>query len=226
MTDFDFSAYLVTLKLASVTTVILLAVGIPLGWWLARSRSWLSRVLEALVLLPLVLPPTVVGFYLLLLLGPSGPVGAIVDAWNLEPLVFSFQGLVIGSFVYSLPFVLQPITSGFALQSAKMMDAAAVLRASSTDAFISVAIPMNRTGIITAAILGFAHTIGEFGVVLMIGGAIPGKTRVLSVAIFSYVEAMEYGQAHRMAITLVVFAFATLMMVNLINKPSRRADVH
>jgi molybdate transport system permease protein len=226
MTGSDLSAAFLTFKLAVLATGILLLVGIPLGWWLARSRSWISHGVGIVTLLPVALPPSVLGFYLLLAFGPDGPAGKILHAVNLPPLVFSFQGLLVGAVIASLPFVVQPIRSGFAAQGERIMEAAMVLRASPLDAFVTVALPMNRMGIGTAAVLGFAHTIGEFGVMLMIGGAIPGKTRVLSVAIFNHVESMEYGSAHLLALMLVAFAFASLALVYVFNRQGGRRHEH
>ncbi len=221
MNVLDLQACWLTVKLAVVSTIALLLIGVPLGWWLARDRSLFGRVAGAVVSLPLVLPPTVIGFYLLLLLGPKGPIGHVAEALNFGPLVFSFEGLVIGSIVYSLPFVVSPIRSGFASIQAAQMEAAAVLRASPLDRFFTIAIPMNRTGLLTATALGFAHTIGEFGVVLMIGGSIPGETRVLSVAIFERVEGMDYAGAHVLAAAMLSFSFLILIALQFVN---RRAE--
>jgi molybdate transport system permease protein len=209
----DLVALWVTLRLAAVTTALLLLLGTPLAWWLARSRARGKPVVEALVALPLVLPPTVLGFYLLVMLGPQGWVGALVEGLGGPRLVFSFSGLVIGSLLYSLPFVVQPLQNAFALLGRAPLEAAASLRASPLDRFFSVALPQARAGYITAATLGFAHTLGEFGVVLMIGGNIPGHTQVLSTAIYSHVEALEYASAHRLAAGLLGFAFVALLLV-------------
>ncbi|GHT83274.1 molybdenum transporter ModB [Betaproteobacteria bacterium] len=205
------SAIWLTLKLASLVTVLLLLVGTPIAWWLSRTRSRWKGPVGAVVALPLVLPPTVLGFYLLLLMGPHGPVGKITQALGWGVLPFSFTGLVIASVFYSLPFVVQPIQNAFEAMGERPLEVAASLRASPWDAFFTIALPLARPGFVTAAILGFAHTIGEFGVVLMIGGNIPGKTQVLSVRIYDYVEAMEYGQAHILAGGMVIFSFLVLL---------------
>ena len=207
----DGSAIWLTLQLASLTTLILLIVGTPIAWWLSQTRSRLRGPVGALVALPLVLPPTVIGFYLLLLLGPHGWVGQATRALGLGTVVFSFTGLVIGSVIYSMPFVVQPLQNAFTAIGRRPLEVAATLRASPFDAFFSVVLPLARPGFVTAAILGFAHTVGEFGVVLMIGGNIPDKTRVVSVQIFDHVEAMEYLQAHWLAGAMVVFSFAVLL---------------
>ena len=213
----------VTLRLASITTVVLLLVGTPLAWWLARTQSLAKDVVNALVALPLVLPPTVLGFYLLVLLGPEGPVGAVTQALGLGVLVFSFPGLVVGSVIYSLPFVVQPLQNAFEALGARPMEVAATLRASPVDRFFSVAVPLARPGFLTATILGFTHTVGEFGVVLMIGGSLPGATRVLSIAIYEHVEALEYGRAHGLAALLVAFSLAVLLGLSAVNRRLRRA---
>ncbi|MBF0096933.1 MAG: molybdate ABC transporter permease subunit [Magnetococcales bacterium] len=207
----DFAAIRLTLALATVTTLLLLLLGTPLAWWLAHSRSRLKSVIGAIVALPLVLPPTVLGFYLLLAMGPHGPIGRLTAFLGLGLLPFTFPGLVFASCLYSLPFVVQPIQNAFELMGNRPMEAAATLRASPLDAFISVALPLARSGFLTAAVLGFAHTIGEFGVILMIGGNIPQVTRVVSVQIYSHVEAMEYAQAHELAGGMVIFSFIVLL---------------
>ena len=207
----DWSAIWLTLKLASLVTLLLLVVGTPIAWWLARTRSKLRSVVGALVALPIVLPPTVLGFYLLLALGPHGPVGQLTAALGLGALPFTFPGLVVASVFYSLPFVVQPIQNAFAAIGERPLEVAATLRASPWDSFFRVAVPLARPGFITAALLGFAHTVGEFGVVLMIGGNIPGKTQVLSVQIYNHVEGLEYTQAHGLAAGLVVFSFVVLL---------------
>lgn len=207
----DFGAIWLTLKLASLTTLILLLVGTPIAWWLARTRSWWRGPVGAVVALPLVLPPTVIGFYLLLALGPHGFIGQTTQALGLGTVVFSFTGLVIGSVVYSMPFVVQPLQNAFSAIGERPLEVAATLRASPWDTFFSVVLPLARPGFITASILGFAHTVGEFGVVLMIGGNIPDKTRVVSVQIFDHVEAMEYAQAHWLAGAMLVFSFLVLL---------------
>ncbi|MCP3751426.1 MULTISPECIES: molybdate ABC transporter permease subunit [Pseudomonas] len=207
----DLGAIWLTFKLASLTTLILLLVGTPIAWWLARTRSWLRGPVGAVVALPLVLPPTVIGFYLLLALGPNGWIGQTTEALGLGTVVFSFSGLVIGSVVYSMPFVVQPLQNAFSAIGERPLEVAATLRASPWDCFVHVVLPLARPGFITASILGFAHTVGEFGVVLMIGGNIPDKTRVVSVQIFDHVEAMEYLQAHWLAGAMLVFSFLVLL---------------
>ena len=207
----DFAAIWLTLKLASLTTVILLVVGTPIALWLAHTRSWLKGPIGAVVALPLVLPPTVIGFYLLLLLGPNGAVGQLTQRLGLGTLTFSFTGLVIGSVLYSLPFVVQPLQNAFAAIGPRPLEVAATLRAGPWDTFFSVILPLARPGFITGAILGFAHTVGEFGVVLMIGGNIPDKTRVVSTQIYNHVESMEYAQAHWLAGAMLVFSFLVLL---------------
>ncbi|MCU0070628.1 molybdate ABC transporter permease subunit [Pseudomonas koreensis] len=211
LTSADFAAIWLTLKLASLTTAILLVVGTPIALWLSRSRSWLRGPIGAIVALPLVLPPTVIGFYLLLALGPNGFIGHFTQWLGLGTLTFSFTGLVIGSVLYSMPFVVQPLQNAFSAIGTRPLEVAATLRANSWDTFFSVILPLARPGFITAAILGFAHTVGEFGVVLMIGGNIPDKTRVVSVQIYDHVEAMEYAQAHWLAGAMLVFSFLVLL---------------
>ena len=220
----DVTALFLTLKLASLSTIVLLLLGTPLGWWLAMTRSRLRPVIDALVSLPLVLPPTVLGFYLLLFLGPEGPLGRLAILAGGRSLAFTFAGLVIGSVVYSLPFVVQPIRDAFQGVGRLPLEAAATLGAGPWDRFFSVAVPLARRGFLTAATLGFAHTLGEFGVVLMIGGNIPGKTQVLSIAIFDHVEAMDYGRAHLLAGGLLVFSFLLLLAVQLVNRRARGVD--
>ncbi|MBN2975573.1 molybdenum ABC transporter permease subunit [Pseudomonas fluorescens] len=207
----DFSAIWLTIKLASLTTLILLVIGTPIALWLSRTRSWWRGPIGAIVALPLVLPPTVIGFYLLLTMGPNGYVGQFTQWLGLGTLTFSFTGLVIGSVIYSMPFVVQPLQNAFSAIGTRALEVAATLRANPWDTFFSVTLPLARPGFITAAILGFAHTVGEFGVVLMIGGNIPDKTRVVSVQIYDHVEAMEYAQAHWLAGSMVVFAFLVLL---------------
>lgn len=209
----EWDAAWLTLRLALATVLVLLAVGTPLAWWLAHTQSRLRPLLEALVALPLVLPPTVLGFYLLVLLGPQGAVGRFWEAGGGARLVFSFSGLVVGSVLYSLPFVVQPLQNAFVLIGKAPLEAAAVLRAGPLDRFLTVAAPLATRGFLTAGILGFAHTVGEFGVVLMVGGNIPGRTRVLSIAIYDRVEALDYAHAHIMAAALLAFSFAALFAV-------------
>ncbi|MGD9787985.1 MAG: molybdate ABC transporter permease subunit [Sulfuricellaceae bacterium] len=223
LTDQDLSAVLLTLKLASLTTALLLLVGTPIAWWLARTRSIFKGPLAALVSLPLVLPPTVLGFYLLVAMGPNGPIGHLTEALGLGRLPFTFPGLVVASVIYSLPFVVQPVQNAFEAIGERPLEAAATLRAGPWDSFFHVVLPLARPGLLTGAILGFAHTVGEFGVVLMIGGNIPDKTRVLSVAVYDHVEAMEYGDAHRLAIGMLVFAFLVLMTVYTLNPSQKKS---
>ena len=214
-------AVLLTLQLAGLTTLILLVLGTPLAWWLARTRSWAKGPVGAVVALPLVLPPTVLGFYLLVTMGPNGPVGNATQALGLGLLPFTFAGLVVGSVLYSLPFVVQPLQNAFESLGDGPLEAAATLRASPLDTFFSVVLPLARPGYLTATVMGFAHTVGEFGVVLMIGGNIPGQTRVLSVALFEHVEAAEFAAAHRLAGGMVVFALVVLVTLYLANRPPR-----
>ncbi|MDH0212912.1 molybdate ABC transporter permease subunit [Stutzerimonas stutzeri] len=209
----DFAAIWLTVKLASVTTLLLLLLGTPLAWWLARTRSRLRGPIGAVVALPLVLPPTVLGFYLLVALGPNGPIGQLTQSLGLGLLPFTFAGLVVGSVLYSMPFVVQPLQNAFEAIGERPLEAAATLRASPWDTFFSVALPLARPGFVTASVLGFAHTVGEFGVVLMIGGNIPEKTRVVSVQIYDHVEAMEYAQAHWLAGGMLLFSFLVLLML-------------
>ena len=207
-----------TIALAAITTVVLLVVGTPIAWWLARSKAWWKEAVATLVAMPLVLPPTVLGFYLLLMLGPNGPGGLVAGLWGARTLAFTFEGLVIGSVFYSMPFVVQPIRNAFAAIGDRPLEVAATLRASPRRAFWTVAVPMARPGFFTGAVLGFAHTVGEFGVVLMIGGNIPGETKVLSVAIYDYVESSQWREANILAAGMVVFAFAVILSMTLIEK--------
>jgi molybdate transport system permease protein len=214
----DLGAIWLTLKLATIVTVLLLIIGTPIAWWLARTRSRLKGVIGAVVALPLVLPPTVLGFYLLITLGPNGPIGQLTQQLGLGVLPFTFPGLVVASVIYSMPFVVQPLQNAFEAIGERPLEAAATLRASPWDTFWSVAVPLARPGFLSGAILGFAHTVGEFGVVLMIGGNIPDKTRVVSVQIYDHVEAVEYGQAHWLAGGMVVFSFLVLMTLYSLNR--------
>jgi molybdate transport system permease protein len=222
MTDLSFTEMwdIITLSvaLALITTALLLLVGTPLAWWLARSCAKWKEVIAAVVALPLVLPPTVLGFYLLIALGPDGPGGAVAGLWGERTLAFSFPGLVIGSVLYSMPFVVQPIRNAFEAIGDRPLEIAATLRATPTQAFWRVAVPLASPGFLTGAILGFAHTIGEFGVVLMIGGNIPGKTKVLSVAIFDYVETSRWSSAHALAAGMVVFSFLAILLLMTMGK--------
>jgi molybdate transport system permease protein len=207
-----------TVELAAITTLILLLLGTPIAWWLARSKAWWKEAVATLVAMPLVLPPTVLGFYLLVVLGPNGPGGVLAGLWGAHTLAFTFEGLVIGSVVYSMPFVVQPIRNAFAAIGDRPLEVAATLRASPARAFWTVAVPLARPGFLTGAVLGFAHTVGEFGVVLMIGGSIPGSTKVLSVAIYDYVETSQWREANILAAGMVVFAFAVILAMTLIEK--------
>ena len=207
-----------TLQLASLTTVLLLLLGTPLAWWLSQTRSRWRAPISALLTLPLVLPPTVLGFYLLVAVGPDGPLGRLTTALGWAPLAFSFSGLLLGSIIYSLPFAVQPLQHAFEAIGSRPMEVAATLRARPIDAFFSVALPLARPGLITAAILSFAHTVGEFGVVLMIGGNIPGRTQVVSTQIYSQVEAMDYSQAHWLSGGMLVFCFVVLLGLALMKR--------
>jgi molybdate transport system permease protein len=217
----DWSAVRLTAELAALTTALLLLVGTPIAWWLARTRSRAKPVLAALVAMPLVLPPTVLGFYLLLLMGPHGPVGQLTQSLGLGRLPFSFAGLVVASVLYSMPFVVQPLQQAFEAIAEPLLEAAATLRADPWDRFFSIALPLARPGLLTASVLGFAHTVGEFGVVLMIGGNIPDRTRVLSVAMYDHVEASEFADAHRLAAGMMVFALVVLVTLYVVNRPAR-----
>ena len=223
MTPEDWSAVRLTAQLAALTTLLLLIVGTPIGWWLARTRSRFKPLVASVVAMPLVLPPSVMGFYLLLLMGPQGPVGQLTQALGLGRLPFSFAGLVVASVIYSMPFVVQPLQQAFEAIPERTLEAAATLRAGPWDRFFSVALPLARPGLLTASVLGFAHTVGEFGVVLMIGGNIPDKTRVLSVAIYGHVEALEFDAAHRLAAGMVVFAMVVLVTLYMLGRPTGRA---
>ena len=221
--SFDWQLVLLSIKLASLSTLLLI-LGTPIAWWLARSRAWYKQVIASVVALPLVLPPTGIGFYLLLLLGPNGPVGRLTEALGLGVLPFTFGGLLVASVFYSMPFVVQPLQNAFEVIGNRPLEVAATLRASPLDSFFTVAVPLARPGFLTAAVLGFAHTVGEFGVVLMIGGNIPGETRVLSVAIYDHVESLEYGQAHMISAGMIGFAFLVLLTLYLVNGRLNRGD--
>jgi len=221
LTEQDLMALWITLQLAGVTTIILLIVGTPLAWWLARSQFRFKVLVEAVVALPLVLPPTVLGFYLLIALGPHGPVGGLMQSLGGQPLAFTFTGLVIGSVFYSLPFVVQPLQAAFAAIGDRPLEVAATLRASPLDRFFTVAVPLARAGFLTAAVLGFAHTVGEFGVVLMIGGNIPGETQVVSIAVYDHVESLQYAHAHWLSAGLLLLSFLLLVAVYALNRRFR-----
>ncbi len=219
----DIQAIWVTLKLGIVTTILLLLIATPLAWWLSRSNrnrslGFVRDIISSIISLPLVLPPTVLGFYLLVMMGPEGPLGQMMGALNLPLLVFSFNGLVVGSVIFSLPLVVQTLRNTFLSIDQSHLDAAATLGANGLDRFISLILPLSRQGYLSAAVLGFAHTIGEFGVILMIGGSIPGKTRVISMVIYEHVEALEYTSAHTLAAMMLSFAFVSLLIIQLINK--------
>jgi len=217
LTPDNLQALWLTFQVAALTTLILLVLGTPLAWWLARSRGWLARPVGALVALPLVLPPSVLGFYLLVGLGPNGPVGAWMLSLGLPTLPFTFTGLVVASVFYSLPFMVQPILNSMQALGERPLEVAASLRAGPLDTFFNVVLPLCKPGLITGCIMSFAHTVGEFGVVLMVGGNIPGETRVVSVQIFDHVEALEYADAHRLAAVMLVFAFAVLLALQFYN---------
>ena len=218
---FDPRPIWITLRLATVTAAVLLVLATPLAWWLARTHWRFKFVFEAMVALPLVLPPTVLGFYLLLALGPHGPVGGLMESLGGRPLAFTFTGLVIGSVIYSMPFVVQPLQDAFTAIGRRPLEVAATLRASPLDRFFTVAIPLARPGFLTAAVLGFAHTVGEFGVVLMIGGNIPGETQLVSIAIYDHVESMEYVHAHWLSGGLLLMSFLLLIAVYALNRKFR-----
>ncbi|MFT5082360.1 MAG: molybdate transport system permease protein [Lentisphaeria bacterium] len=222
----EWVAISLTLKLALVTTCILLVIGTPLAWWLAKNQSWYSSVIAAFVAMPLVLPPTVIGFYLLLLFGPKGAIGWLTSTLNVGSLAFTFSGLVLGSVIYSLPFVVQPLRSTFANLDKQFISVSSTLGLSPVKTFLYVVLPLSKTGFITAILLGFAHTLGEFGVVLMIGGAIPGETKVLSIAIYEHVEALEWGAAHALAISLVVFSFTVVFGLFVLEKRTTVRDLN
>jgi molybdate transport system permease protein len=220
--DASLQALALTLRLAATATVVLLLAGTPLAWWLARTRSWLKGPVGALVALPLVLPPVVLGFYLLVLMGPNGAVGQLTQSLGWGVLPFTFAGLVVGSVLYSMPFVVQPLQNAFEAIGERPLEAAATLRASPLDTFFSVVLPLARPAYLTAAVMGFAHTVGEFGIVLMMGGNIPGQTRVMSVQIYDHVEALEYSQAHWLAGGLLVFSFLVLLALYTLQPGQRR----
>ncbi|MDR3410244.1 MAG: molybdate ABC transporter permease subunit [Formivibrio sp.] len=218
----DVAAIVLTLKLASLTTLLLLLIGTPIAWWLAHSRSAFKPIIGAVVSLPLVLPPTVLGFYMLVLMGPNGWIGQLTQTLGLGMLPFTFPGLVFASVIYSMPFVVQPVQNAFEAMGSRPLEVAATLRASPLSTFFTVALPLARPGFITGAILGFAHTVGEFGVVLMIGGNIPGKTRVVSVQIFNHVEELEYTHAHWLAGGMITLSFLVLLALYVLNPNHRK----
>lgn len=217
MSEADWMAVGVTLRLALISTLVLLIIALPLAWWLSQTRSRLRPVCEAVVALPLVLPPTVLGFYLLITLGPHGPVGSTLMSLGFDHLAFSFTGLVIGSVIYSLPFAVQPLQNAFAAINPQLLHAASLLRATPWDRFWSIAMPLAKRGLVTAAVLSFAHTIGEFGVVLMIGGNLPGETQVISIAIYDHVESLQYTQANILSLGLLGFSLLVLVAVYVLN---------
>lgn len=219
----DWQPIWLTLKLASITTLVLLIMGTPLAWWLARSQARWKEIVGSLVALPLVLPPTVLGFYLLLLLGPEGPIGQITNSLGLGTLPFTFPGLVVGSVIYSMPFVVQPVRNAFDAVGERPLEVAATLRASPLRRFFTIALPLARPGFLTGSVLGFAHTVGEFGVILMIGGNIPGETKVLSVAIYDHVESLEWTQAHWLAGGMLLFSFIVVFTMYLLERRLRRS---
>jgi molybdate transport system permease protein len=217
LSDLDISAITVTIKLAFISTAILIVIGTPLAWWLSQTKFKFKVIFEAIIALPLILPPTVLGFYLLITLGSNSPLGALLESYGGSSIAFSFSGLVIGSVIYSLPFVVQPLQNSFSTVKRQSLEVASTLGASQLDRFFTVAVPLARSGFVTAAVLGFAHTVGEFGVVLMIGGNIPGETGVLSIAIYDHVEAMDYAQAHLLSGGLLLTSFVMLIFVYLFN---------
>jgi molybdate transport system permease protein len=225
LTAEDLQAIVLTLQVAALTTFILLLIGTPLAWWLTRTQSWLKAPVAAITALPLVLPPSVLGFYLLVGMGPQGPVGQGTQAMGLGVLPFTFAGLVVGSVFYSLPFMVQPVHNAMQALGTRPLEVAATLRASPMDTFLRVVLPLCKPGLITGSIMSFAHTVGEFGVVLMVGGNIPGVTRVISVQIYDHVEALEYPRAHQLAALMLVFSFAVLVALNVYNQRQRPNSV-
>ncbi|OOG38786.1 molybdate ABC transporter permease subunit [Polaromonas sp. A23] len=222
LSDADLGAITLTIKLAGLVTLILLLIGTPIAWWLARTRSWLKAPVGAVVALPLVLPPSVLGFYLLVGMGPNGPLGQLTQSLGWGVLPFTFWGLLVASVFYSMPFVVQPLQNAFEAIGDRPMEVAATLRASPLDTFFSVVLPLARPGYLTAMVMGFAHTVGEFGVVLMVGGNIPNQTRVVSVQIYDHVEALEYADAHRLAAIMLAFSFTVLLALYALNPTGRR----
>jgi molybdate transport system permease protein len=221
----DLQPVWLTLKLATTSTLVLLVLGTPLAWWLASSHARWKELIGSMVALPLVLPPTVLGFYLLLMLGPAGPIGELTQTLGLGTLAFTFPGLVVGSVIYSLPFVVQPVRNAFEALGDRPLEVAATLRASPLRRFFTIALPLARPGFLTGAMLGFAHTVGEFGVVLMIGGNIPGETKVLSVAIYDHVESLEWAQAHWLAGGMLIFSFVVVFSMHMLEKRLRRSGI-
>lgn len=225
LTSEDWQAIFLTLRLATLVTIILLVIATPIAWWLTTTQSKLKPIVGALVALPLVLPPTVIGFYLLIAMGPSGPFGELTQSLGLGTLPFTFSGLVIASVIYSFPFVVQPIQNSFEALGQRPIEAAATLRASRLDTFFTVVLPLAKPGFITATILGFAHTVGEFGVILMIGGNIPGETQVISVLIYEHVESLQYAQAHSLSAAMIVFSFVVLLLLYGFNQKQKSIRV-
>lgn len=225
LTPEDWQAIFLTLRLATLVTIILLVIATPVAWWLTTTRSKLKPIVGALVALPLVLPPTVIGFYLLIAMGPSGPVGEFTQSLGLGTLPFTFAGLVIASVIYSFPFVVQPIQNSFEALGKRPLEVAATLRASRLDTFFTVILPLANPGFITATILGFAHTVGEFGVILMIGGNIPGETQVISVLIYEHVESLQYAQAHSLSAAMIIFSFVVLLLLYSFNQKQKNIRV-
>jgi|TARA_B110000211_G_scaffold150962_1_gene171670 molybdate transport system permease protein len=225
LTPEDWQAIFLTLRLATLVTIILLVIATPVAWWLTTTRSKLKPIVGALVALPLVLPPTVIGFYLLIAMGPSGPVGEFTQSLGLGTLPFTFAGLVIASVIYSFPFVVQPIQNSFEALGKRPLEVAATLRASRLDTFFTVILPLAKPGFITATILGFAHTVGEFGVILMIGGNIPGETQVISVLIYEHVESLQYAQAHSLSAAMIIFSFVVLLLLYGFNQKQKNIRV-
>jgi len=225
LTPEDWQAIFLTLRLATLVTIILLVIATPVAWWLTTTRSKLKPIVGALVALPLVLPPTVIGFYLLIAMGPSGPVGEFTQSLGLGTLPFTFVGLVIASVIYSFPFVVQPIQNSFEALGKRPLEVAATLRASRLDTFFTVILPLAKPGFITAAILGFAHTVGEFGVILMIGGNIPGETQVISVLIYEHVESLQYAQAQSLSAAMIIFSFVVLLLLYGFNQKQKSIRV-
>ncbi len=223
--EFDWQPVILSLKLAAATTVLLLFIGTPIAWWLSQTQCRLKHAVGAVVAMPLVLPPTVLGFYLLIFLGPNGPGGEFTQSLGLGTLPFTFAGLVVASVIYSMPFVVQPLQNAFEAMGQRPLEVAATLRSSGLDRFFHVTLPLARPGFLTAMVLGFAHTVGEFGVILMIGGNIPGETKVLSIAVYDHVEMLQYDQAHLISLGMVGFAFLVLFLLYLLNGRLHRSSL-